>query len=83
MIWQDVVISICQLFFLFALIPTIRSKTEKPALSTALMTAFFMSVLAPTVFTLDLYLNTIVTILIAICWWTIAWQVWSQRINFT
>lgn len=79
MLWQDMVITASQIFFLLALIPTIKSPDEKPPLTTAATTAFFMSTLVPTVFTLELYLSASVTALLAAGWWTIAWQVWRKR----
>ena len=79
MIWQDVVITVSQVFFLVALVPTIKSQYEKPPFSTAAMTAFFMSVLVPTVLTLGLYLSAVVTTALALGWWTIAWQVWKKK----
>lgn len=79
MVWQDWVITSSQVFFLLALIPTIRSPHNKPPLSTAAVTAFFMTVLVPTILTLKLYLSTGVTAALAVGWWIIAIQVWRKR----
>ena len=81
MIWQDVVITMSQLFFLLALIPTIRSSDQKPPLSTALITALFMTVLVPTMFTLHLYLSVAMTSGLTVGWWIIAFQVWRRETN--
>lgn len=81
MIWQDAVITASQVFFLLALIPTIRSQNEKPPLSTAAMTAFFMSVLVPTTYSLDIYVGSLTTAALAVGWWIISWQVWKKRKN--
>jgi hypothetical protein len=79
MIWQDVVITASQVFFLIALIPTIRSKKEKPPLFTAAMTAFFMTVLVPTTYSLKIYLGTFTNTALAFGWWVVAWQVWRNK----
>lgn len=71
--WQDIVMTIGQFVFAVALIPTIRAK-EKPAWTTCLSTATVLSVYVPTLYSLELYISVIATVLVALCWWILFFQ---------
>lgn len=81
MIWQDGVMTVGQFLFFVALIPTIRAK-EKPALSTAVLTAGILTIYVPTLWTLHLHIAVVSTVLVTVGWWIIAYQSWvkSRRI---
>lgn len=73
MVWQDIIIAICNFVMFLALIPSIKS-TEKPILSTSIITASAVTVIAITLRTLSLQFAFISTALIAIGWWTLTLQ---------
>ena len=64
MIWQDIVISIAQVFFVVALIPSIRGK-DKPALVTSIMNTILVSAIAATQLTLNLWFSALTALAIA------------------
>jgi hypothetical protein len=78
MSWQDLVITACQVCFVFALIPTIRSG-KKPPLSTAAMNATIMTIMVIPLFSMKLYLSAITLSLTALGWWIISFQVWKKH----
>lgn len=73
--WQDYVLAAGSIWFALSLIPTIRSKTHKPELSTSVMTAFCLSVFVVVDLTLDLKLAAVASLVTAAMWWVLAWQV--------
>ncbi len=71
--WQDTVLTIGQVVFSFALIPTIFNK-QKPALSSSLISGVFLMVYAIVFATLSLWFTVIPTILTGTCWFILAYQ---------
>lgn len=71
--WQDMIFTVGGIVFLVALFPSIFSE-DKPALSTSFTTAFTLSVFALTYATLELFFSSISTGLLALGWWTLAFQ---------
>jgi hypothetical protein len=75
MVWQDITITICILFFSCALIPQIyqgfRKKEGSITLQTSLITFVGMYVLSFTYLTLKLYFSTIVGIITGTLWLTL------------
>ncbi len=74
MSWQDIVIAVCCFVFGFGLFPAVRSATQKPPRSTALITAIAQTVLAITLATLSLWLGTAGNGLCALLWWILVFQ---------
>ena len=75
--WQDIVLAGGSWLFLVALLPTIFSRTEKPTLSTSVLTALVVSVFAYTYYTLALWNATFGAIALSIGWWILAYQRWQ------
>lgn len=65
--WQDTVIAICHIAFLPAMWPTLRGK-DKPALTTSVLNALIVSIIAFTLATLHLWLSFTTSVLIALTW---------------
>ncbi len=74
--WQDIVISIAQLCFIIAMIPSIRSN-DKPASSTSIMNIILVTVIATCLLTLKLWFSALTAIAIATTWAVLA----VQKIN--
>ena len=66
-IWQDLVFFFGQLLFFVALVPSMRS-TQKPPLSSCLVTFVVLLTFVPANFTLHLYLATLMTVVTASAW---------------
>jgi len=71
--WQDTVISIGQVIFLLALLPSIFSK-NKPAWGTSFLTALILSIFAFTFWTLSLKWGMISSGMVALGWWVLFFQ---------
>lgn len=76
--WQDIVISVGQYIFVIALIPSITGK-DKPALSTSLLTASIIGVIAITYATLNLWGSFFSAMILATAWAILAWQKYSMQ----
>jgi hypothetical protein len=74
--WQDIVISIAQLCFVFALIPSIRSK-DKPAASSSIMNIVLLAIINTCLLTLQLWFSAFTGCLVMIAWLVLA----IQKIN--
>ena len=74
--WQDWLISAVQWMFAFALIPSIIHPTNKPALSSSLMTAGGLFVIAGTFTTLGLWSSFFSCTAAGIAWSILAYQKW-------
>jgi heme O synthase-like polyprenyltransferase len=75
--WQDIVISICQTSFLVALVPSIKSN-HKPAVTTSVMYAILLCVIAFSLATLHLWLSAITALAGAVPWFILALQKHKQ-----
>lgn len=71
--WQDVVISITQLCFIFAMIPSIRSN-DKPAVATSVMNVVLVGIIAICLLTLRLWFSALTALAVAITWGILAVQ---------
>ncbi len=71
--WQDYVLTAIQIVFCITLIPMIRA-SEKPPLSSSLMTGIVLLVSAFTVATLGLWLAAISQSIVGLQWLTLAYQ---------
>ena len=81
MLWQDYVIAIGQIFFVFALIPSIRS-SNKPALITSVTYASIITVIATSLLTLGLWFSAATGYMGAIAWAILALQKYNiQKAN--
>jgi hypothetical protein len=77
MLWQDAVFTFGQLFFFISLIPTIRAK-EKPAFLTGFVTSMVLTVYIPTLWTFNLYVSVVFTVLLTSAWWVVTYQSWRR-----
>lgn len=77
MMWQDVIMTLGQFVFFIALIPIIKA-TEKPTVSTCLITAIVLTVYIPTLWTLSLFISVAATSLVALAWWVLFFQSWLK-----
>lgn len=71
--WQDTVIAICNLAFVPAMLPTILGN-DKPALSTSVLNALIVSIIAFSLATLQLWLAFTSATVIAFIWAILAVQ---------
>jgi uncharacterized membrane protein len=76
MIWQDWVIGSVQVIALLALIPSLPKDASKPELSTCVMTAGTLLVLAVCFFTLWLVFSAVITFLTFVAWTCMALDRW-------
>lgn len=76
--WQDIVISICQIFFVVAMIPSIRS-SDKPALTTSVMNVILVSIITVCLFTLKLWFSSFTAAMVGLTWSVLAIQ--KHKIN--
>lgn len=72
--WQDTAISVVQLIFAVALIPTIRDKYQKPAVLTSAMNAAGMAVLVAAYSTLGLGWSAFVAAVVFTEWCVLGGQ---------
>ena len=72
--WQDWLLSVAVWVLLFAMIPTLISKTEKPALLTSLITGSALAIIAFVYATLSLWWSAVPTALISASWFVLAYQ---------
>jgi hypothetical protein len=71
--WQDIVISVVQVCFVFAMWPSIKGK-DKPALTTSLMNVVLVSIIAFCMLTLHLWFSTTTSLMVASTWAVLAIQ---------
>jgi hypothetical protein len=71
--WQDIVIAVAQISFVFAMLPSIVSK-DKPAFATSVMNVFLVCAISFSLLTLHLWLSAITAITIAVTWGVLAFQ---------
>lgn len=71
--WQDIVISIGQLIFVLALIPSIVGN-DKPAVSTSLINGLILAIFTFTFASLGLWFSTISSAMISLAWIFLAKQ---------
>jgi hypothetical protein len=75
---QDLIFTVGSLIFVVALVPSLRSPHNKPALSTSVVTGIVLAVFALTYATLALWFSTIATALTSVMWLTLAFQKYRQ-----
>lgn len=71
--WQDIVLSVGSWVFIAALIPTILG-TEKPALSSSVLTGLVLAVFAGVYGSLGLWTSALSAAALSAGWWVLAWQ---------
>ena len=76
--WQEVVFTVGGFMFFVALLPSIFSD-NKPALSTSLMTASFLSLFVVAFAKLDLWWSAGAQALGALAWWILTIQSWFTQ----
>lgn len=77
--WQDWVVSILQWVFILSLLPTVFHATQKPPVSTSLLSGIGLIILSATYFTLDLTVSTFSSFLLGTLWIVVAYQ--RYRLN--
>jgi len=65
--WQDIVISVAQIGFVFALIPSIKS-SDKPSITTSAMYASLVTIITICFLTLHLWFSALTAAMGAISW---------------
>lgn len=78
MSWQDVLLSIGQLVFAVALLPSVFSK-DKPAISTSLTTGAVLMTFAFTYSTLKLWSAAAFAAIVGILWLVLAFQKYFKK----
>jgi 4-hydroxybenzoate polyprenyltransferase len=78
MVWQDVVIAICQLTFIPAMLPTVFGK-NKPEFSTSLMNFVIVMIISTCLLSLRLWFAWASALPIALIWLTLALQTRPQK----
>ena len=73
MVWQDIVIAVCQLCFLPAMLPTLLGP-DKPALSTSVLNALIVAVITVCFATLQLWFAVGTGTVTVLIWLTLAVQ---------
>lgn len=77
MVWQDIVIAICQLAFIPAMIPTVIGN-NKPAFSTSLMNFIIVMIISTCLLSLQLWFAWASAVPIAIIWLILTLQTRPQ-----
>lgn len=77
--WQDNVIVLLQIGFIVALFPLFRKGADLPAMSSSLMTAFFVTIFVFVYATLEFWRTVIFTSILAAEWWAIAFLGWCRN----
>ena len=72
--WQDWVLSVIQIVFIVALVPTMLHENKKPTLSTAVMITLGVATASFVYFTLALWGSCVATFIHALQWAIIAYQ---------
>jgi len=75
--WQDYIFTSGQIVFAFALYFAIKDKS-KPPLKTSIPTAAVVTMFAYAFATLSLWVSLASTSVVAVMWWTLAYQKWRQ-----
>jgi hypothetical protein len=72
--WQDWALASASIVFIIALVPTLRDRTQKPALSTSVTTGVVLGMTAFVYLTLSLWFATVTTALSSATWLLLAVQ---------
>ena len=76
--WQDIILSIGQIVFIIALLPSVFSK-DKPALATSVITGITLMIFAFTYATLSLTNAAISAVIVSLLWFVLAIQKYKQQ----
>jgi len=77
--WQDVVLAGATAAFIIALMPTVLSRTDKPALPTSVLTTVILFVVTVAYVTLGLWLTSAFTAFEGVLWAVITLQTLRLR----
>lgn len=66
--WQDLALAVGAIFFIIVLIPTLMSRTEKPALWTSIGNSAVLALMATVYFSLSLWFAGATTVGSFLCW---------------
>lgn len=73
MIWQDLVVTIGTIIFIFALIPSIISK-DKPAMLTSFLTAAVLSGFVVVYISFSMTFAAVANVITTLMWFTLGFQ---------
>lgn len=76
--WQDIVLSIGQYIFVLALLPSVFG-TDKPALSSSLLTGTVLGIFSAVYATLGLWNSTLASAIVSATWFLLAWQQYRKK----
>lgn len=79
MAWQDIILTVGSWIFAIVLVPSIRSKTDKPALSSSLLTATLCTVYIFVYISLRFWTTSVSMSVLAAAWWVLAYQKWRMN----
>ncbi|MDQ2742740.1 MAG: hypothetical protein M3Z66_10675 [Chloroflexota bacterium] len=77
--WQDLALTTATIFFIIALIPTILSRDQKPALATSVLNATISAIIAAVYLSLHLWFATATTAVNSALWLLISVQTIAAR----
>ena len=77
MYWQDIILTIGSWIFAIVLIPSIRSKIDKPALTSSLLTALLCPIYIVVYVSLRYWSTSVSMSVLATAWWILAYQKWK------
>jgi hypothetical protein len=78
MSWRDIFLSVGQYIFVLALLPSVFGK-NKPAFTSSLLTGSVLGMFAFIYWTLGLWSSVIATSAVAITWFILAWQKYTEE----
>jgi len=73
MAWQDLILTVGNIFFILAMIPSIKGK-DKPSFYTSLPNSLILISFAIALGSLQLWISAILTLIVSFCWMILAYQ---------
>lgn len=77
--WQDIVIAVVHFLFIPALIPSLRSKREKPHRQTCLRYGVLLGIMTGTLASLGLWLGAFGEFIVTVLWFALLFQKRKKR----
>lgn len=77
--WQDLLLTVCNVALIAALLPTVMSRHDKPALATSVLTGTVLGLMAFVYFSLALWFAAVTGAVECILWLAIAVQTRARR----
>jgi hypothetical protein len=70
---QDWILASCQCASIVAIFPTLIGE-QKPPLATSLPSAIILAIMAVTFGTISMWVSTVSTAVLSLCWFVLVWQ---------